>query len=53
LYHAALELAPDAREALLAQTDPDVRQEVVSLLNQDGGDGPLERPALARAELLG
>src|SRR5262249_40816399 len=35
LYHAALERGRDEREALLAVTDPDLRQEVESLLAQD------------------
>ena len=54
LYHAALELSPEARASLLERADPDVRQEVESLLDQDGPDALLARSALEMAvELLG
>lgn len=53
LYHAALEVAPEARSALLAQAAPDLRREVESLLHHDSGDGLLDRPAMdAAAEIL-
>ena len=34
LYHAAREGTPDERAALLAQTDPELRREVESLLSE-------------------
>ncbi len=53
LYHEALGLAPEARAALLARADPDVRREVESLLDADTSESLLARPALeAAAELL-
>jgi tetratricopeptide (TPR) repeat protein len=53
LYHAALGLAPDARAALLAGADPQVRQEVKSLIEQDTVDGFLDQPIFqAAAQLL-
>src|SRR5437879_5014001 len=54
LYHAARERTADERAALLAQTDPELRREVESLLAQRIGDGFLDRPAIQNAlELLG
>jgi eukaryotic-like serine/threonine-protein kinase len=44
LYHAALERQPAERAELLAQTDPELRREVESLLGQQGG-GLLDHPA--------
>ena len=46
LYHAALETSGEAREALLAQSDPEVRRVVEALLFHGGSDeGLLDRPA--------
>src|SRR5580700_819080 len=53
LYHAAREGTPDERVALLAQTDPELRREVESLLAQGTGGEFLEQPAGENAaELL-
>ena len=53
LYHAAREGTPEERAALLAQTDPELRREVESLLSAPGGVEFLERPAIQNApELL-
>jgi len=43
LYHAARERAPEERESLLAQADPELRREVESLLKRDGIEGPWDR----------
>src|SRR4029078_8370762 len=44
---------PDERAALLAQTDPELRREVESLLSESSGDEMLDRPAIRNApELL-
>ena len=44
---------PEERAALLAQTDPELRREVESLLSQPGGGEFLDRPAIQNApELL-
>jgi eukaryotic-like serine/threonine-protein kinase len=52
-YHAALELDGDARAALLARADPEVRREVESLLAQLCSDSFLARPMVeAAAQLL-
>ena len=51
LYHAARERTPEERAALLAQTDPELRREVESLLAQSGGEF-LERPAIQNAPQL-
>ncbi len=52
LYQAARERSPADRAALLAQTDPELRREIESLLAQSGGEF-LDRPALENApELL-
>ena len=45
LYHAALECEPGEREELLARAEPEVRREVESLLAQQSGGTPLDRPA--------
>jgi serine/threonine protein kinase len=46
LYHAALETSDEARDALLLQSDPEVRRAVEALLHYGGsGDGLLDRPA--------
>ena len=46
LYHAALETSGEEREALLAQSDPEVRRVVEALLFHGGSDeGLLDRPA--------
>ncbi|HUS06020.1 MAG TPA: protein kinase [Bryobacteraceae bacterium] len=53
LYHAAREGTPDERAALLAQTDPELRREVESLLSESSGDEMFDRPAIRNApELL-
>src|SRR5208282_2305343 len=53
LYHAARERTPEQRAVLLAQTDPELRREVESLLSQSGSDEFLDRPAIQNApELL-
>ncbi|MGH9529573.1 MAG: hypothetical protein ACRD2S_06595, partial [Terriglobales bacterium] len=46
LYHAALERSGDGREALLAESDPEVRRGVEALLAQGtSGEKVLDRPA--------
>jgi serine/threonine protein kinase len=46
LYHAALETSDEARDALLLQSDPEVRRAVEALLHYgSSGDGLLDRPA--------
>jgi eukaryotic-like serine/threonine-protein kinase len=53
LYHAARETTPEERAALLAQTDPELRREIESLLAQRTGGEFLDRPAIQNApELL-
>lgn len=53
LYHAAREGTPEERAALLAQTDPELRREIESLLAQGTGGEFLDRPAIQNApELL-
>ena len=53
LYHAARECTADERVALLAQTDPELRSEIESLLAQRTGGEFLEQPAVQNApELL-
>ena len=49
LYHAALERDPEARAALLAASDAEIRSEVEALLAQENNKGLLDRPA---ADLL-
>jgi TolB-like protein/predicted Ser/Thr protein kinase len=46
LYHAALETSDEARDALLLQSDPEIRRAVEALLHYgSSGDGLLDRPA--------
>jgi eukaryotic-like serine/threonine-protein kinase len=53
LYHAARERTGDRRAALLAETDPELRREVESLLEERAGGEFIERPAMQNApELL-
>src|SRR5437879_3420158 len=53
LYHAARETTAEERAALLAQTDPELRREIESLLAQRTGGEFLDRPAIQNApELL-
>jgi len=53
LYHAALETSGDEREALLAQSDPEVRHAVEALLvHGSSGEGILDRPAWEHANSL-
>src|SRR5438132_12250375 len=53
LYHAAREKTGEERAALLAQTDPELRREIESLLAQRAGGEFLDRPAIQDApELL-
>ena len=49
LYHAAREGTAEQRAALLAQTDPELRREVESLLAQPTGGEFLDRPAIQNA----
>ena len=49
LYHAALEGTPEERAALLAQTDPELRCELESLLSHRSGGAFLDRPAIQDA----
>ncbi len=54
LYHAVCEATAEERMGLLAQTDPELRREVESLLSQHTGGEFLDRPAIENApELLG
>src|SRR5260370_14504720 len=54
LSHAACRRTAGERAALLAQTDPETRREVESLLAQRAGGEFLDRPAIQNApELLG
>src|SRR5215471_11791333 len=53
LYHAARAKTGDERAALLAQTDPELRSEVESLLAQPDSAKFLDRPALENAAELG
>ena len=53
LYHAVREKSAEERAALLAQTDPELRREIESLLAQRAGGEFLDRPAIQNApELL-
>src|SRR6202011_3445741 len=53
LYHAARERTAEERAALLAQTDPELRREVESLLARRTDVEFLDRPAIENApELL-
>jgi eukaryotic-like serine/threonine-protein kinase len=51
LYHAALEKSGEAREVLLAESDPEVRRGVEALLAQEtSGEKVLDRPAWEQAD---
>jgi tetratricopeptide (TPR) repeat protein len=52
LFHAAAALDPQARAALLANADSDIRRDVESLLQQDTMTVPLARPALQASAAL-
>ncbi len=53
LYHAAREGTAEERAALLAQTDPELRREIESLLAHHTGGEFLDQPAMQNsAELL-
>src|SRR5205809_5366856 len=52
LYHAARESTAEERAALLAQTDPELRRELESLLAQRTGGEFLERPVIQDAPQL-
>jgi len=53
LYYAARDRTAEERAALLAQTDPELRREIESLLAQRTGGEFLDRPAMQNApELL-
>src|SRR5689334_23368999 len=53
LYHAAREGTPEQRAALLAETDPEIRRELESLLSNESDGEFLNRPAFQNApELL-
>ena len=49
LYHAAREGTAEQRAALLAQTDPELRREIESLLARRTGGEFLDRPAIENA----
>jgi serine/threonine protein kinase len=51
LFHAVREGSAEARAALLAEADPELRREVESLLVQRGGEF-LDRPAIQNAPQL-
>jgi tetratricopeptide (TPR) repeat protein len=51
LFHAVREGSAQARAALLAEADPELRREVESLLAQSGGEF-LDRPAIQNAPRL-
>src|SRR5262249_28329687 len=52
LYHAARDRTAEERAALLAQTDPELRREIESLLAQPAGGEFLDRPAIQNATHL-
>ena len=53
VYHAAREGTAEERAALLAQTEPELRREIESLLAQHTGGEFLDRPGIQNApELL-
>ena len=52
LYHAAREGTPQQRAALLAQTDPELRREIESLLAERSNEEFLDRPAVQNAPQL-
>ena len=49
LYHAARETTAEERAALLAQTDPELRREIESLLAKRTGGDFMDRPAIQNA----
>ena len=49
LYHAARERTAEERAALLAQTDPELRREIESLLAKRTGGDFMDRPAIQNA----
>jgi serine/threonine-protein kinase len=52
LYHAALEKSGEEREALLAESDPELRRGVEALLAQGtSGEKVLDRPAWEQADI--
>ena len=56
LYHLASERVPSERETFLREacgSDAELKRQVLSLLAQDSGAGPMERPVLeVAADLL-
>src|SRR5258706_14937015 len=52
LYHGARERTAEERAALLAQTDPELRREIESLLVQRTGGEFLDRTAIQNAPQL-
>ena len=53
LYHAVRQSSAEERAAMLAKADPELRQEVESLLAQRSGGEFLDQPAIQNApELL-
>jgi tetratricopeptide (TPR) repeat protein/predicted Ser/Thr protein kinase len=52
LYHAARGRTAEERAALLAQTDPELRREIESLLEERSGDEFLDRPVIQNAPEL-
>src|SRR3974377_1351167 len=52
LYEAACEGTAEERAALMAQTDPELRRELESLLAQRSGGDFLDRPAIHNASEL-
>ena len=52
LYHAAREGNAEERAALLAQTDPELRREIESLLAHHTGGELLDQPAMQIAPQL-
>src|SRR3954469_2002291 len=49
LYHAAREASSEQRAALLAETDPELRRQIESLLRERTGGEFLDRPAALNA----
>jgi eukaryotic-like serine/threonine-protein kinase len=52
LYHAVRDRTPEERAALLADTDPELRREIESLLEERSGGEFLDRPAIQNAPQL-
>jgi eukaryotic-like serine/threonine-protein kinase len=52
LFHAACEKTPEERAALLAQTDPDLRDEIETLLAQRTAEEFHDRPGIHRSRQL-